>query len=112
MMSLTGIKTIKDLELENQRVFIRVDFNVPLDKATGKITDDARIRAALPTIEYAMAAGARVILTSHLEHPKSVNVPSMSLKPVNARLAELLGVEVLLPKDCVGNAPNSRLNWQ
>jgi len=110
MMSLAGIKTIKDLELENQRVFIRVDFNVPLDKATGRITDDARIRAALPTIEYAMAAGARVILASHLGRPKGVNVPSMSLEPVGARLAELLGVEVLLPEDCVGDAPKKLIH--
>lgn len=110
MMNLAGIKTIKDLELENQRLFIRVDFNVPLDKKTGEITDDARIRAALPTIEYALEAGARVILASHLGRPKGERVPSMSLEPVGARLAELLGTEVLLPEDCVGDAPKKLIN--
>ncbi len=110
MMSLAGIKTIKDLELENQRLFIRVDFNVPLDKKTGEITDDARIRAALPTIEYAMEAGARVILASHLGRPKGERVPSASLEPVGARLAELLQVDVLFPEDCVGDAPKKLIN--
>ncbi|HNS95406.1 MAG TPA: phosphoglycerate kinase [Polyangiaceae bacterium] len=110
MMSLAGIKTIKDLDLENQRLFLRVDFNVPLDKKTGEITDDARIRAALPTIEYAMEAGARVILASHLGRPKGERVPSMSLEPVGARLAELLNVDVLFPEDCIGDAPKKLIN--
>ena len=110
MTSLAGIKTINGLDLENQRLFVRVDFNVPLDKKTGAITDDARIRAALPTIEYAMQAGARVILASHLGRPKGERVPSMSLEPVGARLAELLQVEVLLPEDCVGDAPKKLIN--
>lgn len=110
MMSLAGIKTIKDLDLENQRLFLRVDFNVPLDKKTGEITDDARIRAALPTIEYAMEAGARVILASHLGRPKGERVPSMSLEPVGARLAELLNVDVLFPEDCIGDARKKLIN--
>jgi len=105
MMTLAGIKTIEDLDLETQRLFIRVDFNVPLDKKTGEITDDARIRAALPTIQHALEAGARVILASHLGRPKGERVPSMSLEPVGARLAELLNTEVLLPDDCIGDSP-------
>jgi phosphoglycerate kinase len=67
---LDGIRTIDDLALANQRVFIRVDFNVPLDKASGKITNDERIRASLPTIKRAIEAGARIVLASHLGRPK------------------------------------------
>ncbi|MBN1606112.1 MAG: phosphoglycerate kinase, partial [Polyangiaceae bacterium] len=63
---LEGIRCVDELDLKNKRVFIRVDFNVPIDKSTGKITDDERIRAALPTIRYAVEAGAKVILASHL----------------------------------------------
>lgn len=91
--------------LNNKRVFIRVDFNVPLDKQTGEITDDARIRAALPTIEYVVNAGAKVILASHLGRPKGKRDEKLSLEPVGARLAELSGCEVLLPEDCIGDAP-------
>jgi phosphoglycerate kinase len=110
MISLAGIKTINDLELENQRLFIRVDFNVPIDKETGEITDDSRIRAALPTIEHAIEAGARVILASHLGRPEGKVVPALSLEPVGAKLAELLNVEVLLPEDCIGDAPKKLIN--
>jgi len=102
MTTLAGITTIKDLPIENKRVFIRVDFNVPLED--GKITDDARIVEALPTIKHAMERGARVILASHLGRPKKGPDPSLSLEPCGARLAELLGVEVHLPDDCIGDA--------
>jgi phosphoglycerate kinase len=106
MTTLERITTIKDLPIENKRVFIRVDFNVPLeyegDKAT--ITDDARIVEALPTIKHAMDRGARVILASHLGRPKKGPDPKLSLEPCGARLAELLGVEVHIPEDCVGDA--------
>jgi len=105
MTTLAGIKTIKELELENKRVFIRVDFNVPQDKKTRAITDDARIQAALPTIQYAMEKGAKVILASHLGRPKGKPDPIYSLEPCALRLAELLSCEVLLPEDCVGDAP-------
>jgi len=113
-VKLTGIRTIEDLNkgpigavgaLHGKRVFIRVDFNVPLDKKTGKITDDARIREAIPTIKYAMDAGAKVILASHLGRPKPGKHEGLSLEPCGARLAELTGYEVLLPEDCVGDAP-------
>ena len=90
--------------LANKRVFIRVDFNVPLDKKTGAITDDSRIRAALPTIRYAVEAGAKVILASHLGRPKGHD-ENLSLEPVGLRLAELTGWEVHLPEDCIGDAP-------
>lgn len=106
MTTLAGIKTVRDLELANKRVFIRVDFNVPLDKATGQITDDSRIRAALPTIQYALEQGAKVVLASHLGRPKGKPEPKYSVEPCGARLAELLsGYDVLVPDDCVGDAP-------
>ncbi|MCL2823466.1 MAG: phosphoglycerate kinase [Polyangiaceae bacterium] len=109
-MNMAGIKSIKDLELENQRLFIRVDFNVPQDKKTGAIIDDSRIKAALPTIEYALEAGARVVLASHAGRPKGERVRSMSLEPMGARVAELLRVDVLMPEECVGDAPRKLIN--
>jgi phosphoglycerate kinase len=103
MTSLEGIRSIEELRLENQRVFIRVDFNVPLDKS-GNVTNDERIRASLPTIKYAMDKGARVILASHLGRPKGKRVREFSLEPAAKRLSELTGWEVLLPDDCIGDS--------
>ena len=103
MTSLSGIRTIDDLELERQRVFIRVDFNVPLDPE-GRITDDDRIVRAVPTIKHAVEAGARVILASHLGRPKGEPNPEFSLEPCGARLSEITGYEVLLPDDCIGDS--------
>ncbi len=106
MTTLDRISSIRDLPIENKRVFIRVDFNVPLEDDGGrmKITDDARIAEALPTIKHAMERGARVILASHLGRPKKGPDPKLSLEPCGARLAELLGVEVHMPEDCIGDA--------
>ncbi|HKO49382.1 MAG TPA: phosphoglycerate kinase [Polyangiaceae bacterium] len=103
MGTLDGIRTIDDLRLDNQRVFIRVDFNVPLDKA-GQISNDDRIRASLPTIKKAISSGARVILGSHLGRPNGKPNPAFSLEPVALRLSELLGQDVYLPDDCIGDA--------
>jgi len=94
--------SIRDLDLKNKRVFIRVDFNVPLAPGGQEITSDKRIRAALPTIRYALEQGAGVILASHLGRPKGKVNPEMSLKPVARRLEELLGVPVKMAPDCIG----------
>jgi phosphoglycerate kinase len=92
--------SLKDLELSGKRVFMRVDFNVPL--ADGKITDDTRIQAALPSIRYVLDKSGRLILASHLGRPKGKPDPKYSLKPVAARLGELLGKSVQFGPDCVG----------
>jgi len=97
------IRYVDELQLGNKRVFIRVDFNVPLTE-DGQVSDDTRIRLALPTIELALKAGAKVILASHLGRPKGVD-PKLSLEPVASRLSELLSneQEVILADDCVGD---------
>jgi phosphoglycerate kinase len=94
-------RTIDQVELEGKRVFIRCDFNVPLN-ADGTIADDARIEAALPTIQYALEHDAKVVLASHLGSPKVERDPSKSLAPVARQLTESLGVEVPLAPDCIG----------
>ena len=92
--------SVRDLDLRGKRVLMRVDFNVPLEK--GVITDDTRIRAALPTIKYIIERGGKLILMSHLGRPKGVD-PKLSLKPVSRRLSELLGKEVKMAPDCIGD---------
>jgi phosphoglycerate kinase len=94
--------SITDLELNNKRVFMRVDFNVPLDESLN-ITDDNRIRAALPSIQYALDHGARLILASHLGRPKGKPDPKYSLEPTARRLSELIGKQVPLAPDSVGD---------
>jgi phosphoglycerate kinase len=95
--------SIRDLDLKNKTVFIRVDFNVPLAPGGQEITSDKRIRASIPTIEYALNQGAAVILASHLGRPKGKPNPEMSLLPCAVRLAELLGKPVAMAPDCVGS---------
>lgn len=95
-------KTIRDVDVTNKKVLVRCDFNVPLDKETGKITNDLRIVAALPTIKYLLENNAKVILCSHLGKPKGEIKPELSLKPVANRLPEYLGFEVKFSKDIVG----------
>ena len=93
-------KTIRDVDASGKRVLVRVDFNVPMED--GQITDDTRIRAVLPTINYLREAGALVILCAHLGRPKGQIVPEHSLAPVAARLSELLDDEVTFVDDCIG----------
>jgi phosphoglycerate kinase len=96
--------SITDLDLKGKRVFLRVDFNVPLSEDGKTITSDKRIQASLPTIRYALEQGAGLVLASHLGRPKGKRVPTMSLAPAAARLSELLGQPVAMAPDCVGPA--------
>src|SRR4029450_2179001 len=94
--------SIQDLDLVRKRVFIRVDFNVPLKD--GAIQDDTRIRASLPTIQFALAHGATAVIATHLGRPKGKPNPAMSLRPVAKYLGDLLGRPVVFSEDCVGDA--------
>ena len=93
-------KTVKDIDLKGKRVLMRVDFNVPMQD--GKVTDDKRIRASLPTIKYVLDQGSSLILMSHLGRPKSASDSEFSLHPVSEVLASLLGIPVKMAPDCVG----------
>jgi phosphoglycerate kinase len=99
--------SIRDLEVSGQRLFIRVDFNVPIKG--GKVDDDSRITASLPTIEYAIDQGARVILASHLGRPKGQRVDKYSLRPVAEHVSSLLKKPVAFAEDCVGEAAESKV---
>jgi phosphoglycerate kinase len=99
--------SIKDLDLKGKRIFIRVDFNVPIKD--GEVDDDTRIRGSLPTIQYAIEHGARVILASHLGRPKGERVEKYSLSPVADRLSKLLGKNVAFAADCVGEEAESKV---
>src|SRR5437867_2959153 len=102
-------KTLDDLnDLNGKTALVRVDFNVPMDK--GVITDDTRLRVALPTIEKLAAKGAKVALLAHFDRPKGKVVPEMSLKPVVEPLAKLLGKPVAFAGDCVGEAAKSTID--
>ena len=93
-------KTLSDTDIKNRRVLVRVDFNVPL--TDGRISDDSRIRAVIPTIAYLRAQGSRVILCSHLGRPEGKIVPSMSLQPVALELSRLMEIEIGFVNDCIG----------
>ncbi len=93
-------KTVRDIDVSGKRVLVRCDFNVPMQD--GRITDDRRITSALPTIEYLVEQGAKVILMSHMGRPKGEAKPEFSLKPVADRLSQLLGRDVIFaPSDVV-----------
>lgn len=95
-------RSFRTLPLSNRRVLVRVDFNVPLDKETGKVTDDSRLRAAVPTIEYLLSKQAKIILISHLGRPKGAVNPKYSLKPVVEPLSKLINAPVQFVEDCIG----------
>ncbi len=95
-------KTVRDIDAAGKRVLMRVDFNVPLDKETGAVADDSRIRAALPTIQRLRGQGAKLILCSHLGRPDGKIVERLRMRPVAERLADLLGAPVASARDCVG----------
>ena len=97
-------KTVKDIDVNGKKVLVRCDFNVPIDSETGKITDNRRIRAALPTIQYLLEHNARVILCSHLGRPKGEFNLKYSLKPVAEELSKLLNKDVKLAKDVIGES--------
>jgi phosphoglycerate kinase len=99
----TGILSVEQLPVEGKRVFVRVDYNVPLEKGTRRVTDDARIRATLPTLHHLIKRGARIVLGSHLGRPDGQVKPELSLEPVAAKLAEMLGQEVALADEPVGD---------
>jgi len=104
-----AIKTISELDISGRRVFIRVDFNVPFN-ASGAVSDDTRIRESLPTIKHAIEKGARVVLASHLGRPKGKPDKKYSLEPVAARLAELIGADVALTDEPVGDGARKVVN--
>lgn len=101
--------TVRDVDVKGKRVFDRVDFNVPLDKKTGKVTDDSRIKAALPTIQYLVGQGAKVILASHLGRPDGKVVESMRMGAVADDLSKLLGKPVIYVKEIVGPAVEAKV---
>ena len=94
--------TVKDIDVSNKKVLVRIDFNVPLDGKTGEITDDSRIRAVLPTINYLIGHGAKVILISHLGRPKGKVIESLRMNVAARRLSLVIGKEITTAKDCVG----------
>lgn len=95
-------QTVRDIEVENKRILVRVDFNVPRDKSTGEITDDSRILAAVPTIQYLIDERAKVILCSHLGRPKGEIKDDLRLAPVGERLGKIVGKKVKCTQDCIG----------
>jgi len=106
-MAKKSVGDLGEADLKGKRVFVRADFNVPLNKETKAISDDTRIRGAIPTIKYLSEKGAKVILSSHLGRPKGFDVDNFSLAPVPPRISELLGKEVKLVPDCIGDKVSS-----
>src|SRR5881394_85435 len=103
--------SVRDLNVRDKRVFVRVDYNVPLEEKDGQmvITDDTRILKTLPTLKTLIGQGGRLILAAHLGRPKGKREPSMSLRPVAAKLADLLGRPVAFVDDCIGEKVEKRV---
>jgi len=102
-------KTVEDIEVEGKKVLLRVDFNVPLNINTGDISDDSRIRASLPTIEYLVDHRAKVILCSHLGRPEGKVVKELRMAPIAQRLSQLMGLPVSMASDCIGTEVESKV---
>ncbi|HDH63098.1 MAG TPA: phosphoglycerate kinase, partial [Firmicutes bacterium] len=96
------LKTLKEVSLKGKRILYRVDYNVPLTD-DGRVRDDTRIRATIPTLNYLLEKGGRVIVISHLGRPKGRRLPSFSLKPISEKLSEIIGKEVKFIDDCIGD---------
>lgn len=109
-MSAAGKKTVEDIDLQDARVLMRVDFNVPMSPGSTNISDDSRIQAALPTIEYLRDRGCRIMLCSHMGRPEGEVDPDLRLAPVRERLSELLGVEVVDGRGPAGKVPGLVMN--
>jgi phosphoglycerate kinase len=105
---MAAFQTLDDADLQGKRALVRVDFNVPMED--GRVTDDTRLRAAVPTIEKLRKGGAKVILLAHFDRPKGKVVASMSLKPLVAPLAKVLGVPVAFAEDCIGPTARAAVN--
>ena len=103
------MKTIKEIDIDGKKVFFRVDFNVPMDEHQN-ITDDSRIRAVLPTLQYALDHQAKLIVASHMGRPEGKKVPELSLAPVAKRLGRLLEKKVIMAKDCIGSETSELLS--
>lgn len=103
-MPLPDLRTLQELNLENQRVFVRLDLDLPVDASTGELSDTQRLVAALPTLQQAASAGARIIIGSHRGQPRGKVQPELSLEPIGQKLAELTQWEIILPDDCLGDA--------
>lgn len=101
-------KTVADIDVEGKRVLVRVDFNLPMDPQTGDISDDSRIRATLPTLQYLLDCQAQLILCSHLGRPKGKVIDSLKMKPIGERLAQLIDREVLVTSCCIGREAKSK----
>ncbi len=102
-------KTIKEIDITGKKVFVRVDFNVPLDEQQN-ITDDTRIQAVLPTLRYILDNDAKLIIASHLGRPDGKRTAKMSLSPVSKRLGRLLKAKVVMAKDCIGSEVEKLVN--
>jgi phosphoglycerate kinase len=103
-------RTVRDIDVAGKRVLARVDFNVPLDASSGQITDDSRIKAAVPTIDYLLDHDARIILCSHMGRPKGKVVPSLSMRVVAERLSSILRQQVMFASDCIGPEVETMVN--
>src|SRR3990170_7030646 len=97
-----NVMSVKDIDVTGKRIFVRVDFNVPLDEKAGVITDDSRIQASLPTIRYLVDKGAKIVLCSHLGRPDGKVVESLRMDVVGQRLSQLLAKPVVVTRDCIG----------